>query len=314
MVNCVYETTDDGVAGMSVLSFPDRGPWGQASWRGNCSGHVYAHLFDLIQPRTFCDPMVGSGTSTDVARERGIEAVGLDLHSGFNILRDRISAALPGSWGGVTDLCVSHPPYLGIIKYSGEQWGQAHPDDLSRCVDVDDFMEKLAQAALNQRDATREGGVYGVILGDVRQGGAYHALASDLQAYLPRKERRAILVKVQHNVRSAPKSYGRLRYGLIQHETVLLYERLGGDVYVALSGAVAQQQAVSAGTWKAVLRHCLAQLSPVFTVQDAYEAVLSSAPERVRSSVHWQAKVRQTLGRLPDVRGLGSGQWQQVAA
>jgi hypothetical protein len=30
--------------------------------------------------------MVGSGTSVEVARELGIEAYGLDLHSGFTIL------------------------------------------------------------------------------------------------------------------------------------------------------------------------------------------------------------------------------------
>lgn len=29
---------------MSILSFPERGHWGDAKWRGNCSGHVYKDL------------------------------------------------------------------------------------------------------------------------------------------------------------------------------------------------------------------------------------------------------------------------------
>jgi hypothetical protein len=71
--------------GSSILSFPDRGHWGNAGYRGNCSGYVYQQLFTVLRPRVFIDPMVGSGTSVEVAREMGTEAYGLDLHSGFNI-------------------------------------------------------------------------------------------------------------------------------------------------------------------------------------------------------------------------------------
>jgi hypothetical protein len=91
----------------SVISHPNRGKWGQSSWRGNCSGFVYQDIFQQLQPRTFCDPMVGSGTSVEVAQEMGIEAFGLDLHSGFNILRHSILDAT----GKPVDLCLSHPPY-----------------------------------------------------------------------------------------------------------------------------------------------------------------------------------------------------------
>ena len=76
--------------GGSILSFPERGPWGDPRYRGNCSGHVYRQIFEALRPRVFTDPMVGGGTSVEVAREMGIEAQGLDLHSGFNILRQRI--------------------------------------------------------------------------------------------------------------------------------------------------------------------------------------------------------------------------------
>ena len=74
--------------------------------------------------------MVGSGTSMDVAREMGIQAFGLDLHSGFNVLRESILSAI----GQPADLVVSHPPYGGMILYSGNVWGSPHPDDLSEVI------------------------------------------------------------------------------------------------------------------------------------------------------------------------------------
>ncbi len=100
---------------MSIMNFPERGAWGNAKWRGNCSGHVYKELFERLQPKVFVDPMVGSGTSVEVAREMGIDAFGLDLHSGFNAVRHSILGAV----GKEADLVVSHPPYGGMIVYSG---------------------------------------------------------------------------------------------------------------------------------------------------------------------------------------------------
>jgi len=121
---------------MSILSYPDRGKWGKSSWRGNCSGYVYKEIFERLRPNVFVDPMVGSGTSVEVAREMGIEAYGLDLHSGFNAIRDSIAEAV----GKPADLVVSHPPYGAMIVYSGSVWGHAHKDDLSRCIDDEDFL------------------------------------------------------------------------------------------------------------------------------------------------------------------------------
>jgi len=300
---------------MSVLSFPDRGPWGDNKYRGNCSGHIYRHLFAQLQPRTFVDPMVGSGTSVEVATELGIEALGLDLHSGFNALRDPIRERLPRHWADGADLVFSHPAYHTMIRYSGNVWGaEPHPDDLSQCRSVDEFYEKLTQAILNQRDATRPGGVYGFLLGDLRQQGQYFALASDMQAYLPRRELRAIQIKAQHNTWSGGQAYGRLRFGRIEHEYIVLYERLTGGVYACLAAAVQQQRQVAGGTWRAIVRHAIQALGKTqFTVQEVYRVVFDTAPERVSSNVHWEAKVRQTIQALPELQGQGQGHWTVAA-
>jgi hypothetical protein len=205
----------------SVLAFPDRGRWGNPGYRGNCSGHVYRRLFEMLHPRVFTDPMVGGGTSVEVARAMGIEAYGLDLHSGFNILRQRILEAV----GKPSDMVVSHPPYHNIIVYSGEVWGtQPHADDLSRCVTGEDFVDKLIVAMKNQRHATRPGGYYGAIIGDVRKNGRYTSYQAELIARCPKRELRAVLIKQQFNVASNRKAYA-LDLPLITHEYVLLWQK-----------------------------------------------------------------------------------------
>jgi hypothetical protein len=148
---------------------------------------VYKRIFEHLQPRVFTDPMMGSGTSVEVAREMGIEAHGLDLHSGFNILKDSILKAV----GKPSDLVLSHPPYHDMIPYSGSEWGRGrepHPDDLSRCGSEAEFLEKLRVAILNQRKATKAaGGFYGIIIGDVRRRGQYSSYQAEAIARMLRR-------------------------------------------------------------------------------------------------------------------------------
>lgn len=298
---------------MSILSFPDRGPWGSAAWRGNCSGHVYRELFEQLRPAVFVDPMVGSGTSVEVAREMGIEAHGLDLHAGFDVLADSILAAV----GKPADLVVSHPPYGSMIVYSGEVWGEApHPADLSRCVDDEDFCEKMTAALLNQRDATAAGGVYGTIIGDLRRDGRYVSYQAELIARLPAAELSAVIIKAQHNTRSDARRYGRMRFPRITHEYVLLWSRPRQIVSaLATLTAMAQQaQRRVRAAWKAVVRNALAQLGGAADLRSLYAKVAEHAPEHVAANPHWQAKVRQVLQLHPEFAHRARGQWELALA
>ena len=205
----------------SLLSFPERGPWGNARYRGNCSGHVYRALFERLRPQVFTDPTVGSGTSVEVAREMGIEAYGLDLHSGFNILKQRILEVV----GKPSDLVMSHPPYHNLIVYSGQVWGtEPHPDDLSRCATEEEFMDKLIVAMKNQRHATKPGGYYGTLIGDIRKDGQYFSLQAELITRCPKRELRAILIKQQFNTTSDRKAYP-LPLPRIMHEYLILWQK-----------------------------------------------------------------------------------------
>lgn len=280
---------------MSILSFPDRGPWGQSSWRGNCSGHVYKSLFEQLRPSVFVDPMVGSGTSVEVAREMGIKAFGLDLHSGFNVLRESILSVV----GQPADLVVSHPPYGGMILYSGNVWGSPHADDLSRCVDDQDFHEKLHIALLNQREATKGGGYYGTIIGDWRRNGRYTSYQAECIARMPADELAAVLIKQQHNTVSNSRRYIGMKMPRILHEYILLWEKpkVIASFLSDLSIMARQQSARLASTWKALVRMVLMALGGKADLATIYTKVAENAPERLANNPNWKAKVRQVLNQ-----------------
>ena len=297
---------------MSIFSFEQRGHWGDSSWRGNCSGHVYKALFEQVKPSVFVDPMMGSGTSIEVAQEMQIEAYGLDLHSGFNVLKDSILNRV----GKPADLVLSHPPYGGMIIYSGNVWGQAHPDDLSRCKDDDDFHEKLHVALLNQRNATKGGGYYGTIIGDWRRQGRYSSYQAECIARMPEDELAAVLIKAQHNTVSDSRSYGRMKLPRILHEYIILWEkpRSISSFLADLSAMAVQQRNRLVSTWKALVRNVLISLGGIASLSEIYQKVSENAPERLACNPNWKAKVRQVLNQnLQDFEPVDRGIWKMAA-
>lgn len=290
---------------MSILSFENRGPWGRSDWRGNCSGHVYVDLFNRLKPKNFVDPMMGSGTSIDVAREMNIDAVGLDLHMGFNILRDSIVEKV----GKESDLVISHPPYGDMILYSGAVWGQPHPDDLSRCINDQDFHEKMQVAMLNQRDATKDGGVYGTIIGDLRSKGRYVSYQAELIARLPSEELMAVLIKQQHNVQSGGKQYPNMVMPRILHEYILLWKKKASP-RLHLLGILANEQAARLrGTWRAIIRNVVMALGGKSSLDTIYEKVAAGCSDRIKSNPNWKAKVRQILNSTGEYCSEERGVW-----
>lgn len=278
---------------MSIFSYPERGNWGKSSWRGNCSGHVYKELFERLRPRVFIDPMVGSGTSIEVAKEMGIEAYGLDLHSGFNAIIDSILNTV----GKPADLCMSHPPYGSMILYSGNVWGEAHPDDLSRCDSDTDFHQKMQLVLLNQREATNPGGFYGTIIGDYRHDGQYVSYQAEMIARMPKDELAGVLIKAQHNCMSDRKQYGKMKLPFIMHEYILLWQKKAIPVLVMLGDLARQQYERLTGTWKNIVKTVLVQLGGKADLATIYETVAKAAPDKLVNNNAWREKIRQTLNQ-----------------
>ena len=63
----------------TVLSFPDRGPWGDSSYRGNCSGWIPAYFIWKYGAKNVAEIFAGSGTTLDVCRDMGCTYTGIDL-------------------------------------------------------------------------------------------------------------------------------------------------------------------------------------------------------------------------------------------
>ena len=64
----------------TVLSFKDRGPWGDNKYRGNCSGYIQAFLIWKYQVQRMAELFAGSGTGYDVCKDMGIGYFGADLN------------------------------------------------------------------------------------------------------------------------------------------------------------------------------------------------------------------------------------------
>lgn len=297
----------------SIISFPSRGPWGDSRWRGNASGYVYKSLFEQLKPKVFIVPMVGSGTSVQVAKSLGIEAYGLDLHGGFNALTMDIMQTV----GKQADLVMSHPPYSGMVPYSGPSgmWGDvAHSDDLSHCLDDADFNEKLQRVLFNQRRATVPGGHYATLIGDWRRDNMYSCYMAECVARMPASELVSIIIKTQHNCVSDSRKYARMKYPRIVHEYLVIWQKKASPVLVFMNQLVAEQAQRMAGTWRNLVQTILKALGGESTLDRIYKAVANNAPARIASNENWKAKIRQVLNQNPELfRSQERGIWALAA-
>lgn len=284
----------------SIVSYPDRGKWGKSAYRGNTSGHLIKDLIHYFEPRVFVDPAEGGGTSRDVVQDlraegaaRQIEYHGFDLSKGFNLLKDSLAEQIGGSRA---DLVFFHPPYDRIISYSGNLWGaKPHADDLSRCVDYEDFLMKMRVALQNIYDAVRAGGNFSVLIGDIRQQGKFTSIQADLIQLAP-GTLDSVVIKQQHNMVSNRRSYSG-KFVPILHEYLLNFRKADGVVGF-LDGALQisrRLQKLARANWRAVIYKALRVLGGVGKLADIYGEIEKNAPDKTRHRPNWQARIRAEL-------------------
>ena len=103
----------------TILSFPDRGPWGDKKYRRNCSGWIQAFLIWKYRVERLAELFAGGGTGSDVAKDMGIFYVGADLNP--NPVRndiiscDAIKDEVPEEFLGA-DMLFMHPPVSLLHK------------------------------------------------------------------------------------------------------------------------------------------------------------------------------------------------------
>ena len=205
----------------SVVSYPDRGPWGDSRYRGNCSGYLIKDLILRFNCKRVFDPAEGGGTVREVVSginkylRRNIEYEGRDLKEGWDIMTN----PLPEKQ---FDLVWYHPPYWDIVHYSDS------PNDLSNCTSIEDFEFKLNESVGKIFQSVKPGGILAVLIGDKRKEGRYYPLFRTLLMNHKIGQLRAIIIKVQHNCSSDGKFYNSRNPFLIpiKHEYCLVFQKI----------------------------------------------------------------------------------------
>ena len=267
----------------SVVSHPTRGQGGRSNYRGNAGANFMEDviLFGSENTKTslrdmlFVDANEGSGTSRDVAARLGCQYVGLDLMHGNDFTRDSIITELPRQ----AEMVFTHPPYADMIQYSGKEWGEAmYPTDTSNpLLSKDQFLEMSQVMLMNQREATRDGGLYATLIGDMRKRGQFWSFQADYQ----------------HNCMSDGKSYGG-SFVPITHEYLLIWKKKEASVFAIGFETAKDAQKKVAMTWRSVIRIAMMQVDKA-NLSDIYAEVERVAAPLIANNPNYKAKIRQTL-------------------
>lgn len=238
----------------TVWSFPSRGDWATHSgnYRGNWSPYIprnlvkkYSKPGDLV-----LDQMCGSGTTLVECKLLGREGIGVDANrDAVMVARDRLnfdysSLDRPTELGIRTfvgdarnldligddsvDLIATHPPYAGIISYTG----QRVENDLSR-LKLPEYIDAMRRVAGESFRVVKENRYCGILIGDTRKGRHYIPISLGvLQAFLSvgfiLKED---IVKVQHKMMATRQKWRGHNYDFykIAHEHLYVFRKPGKE-------------------------------------------------------------------------------------
>jgi hypothetical protein len=286
----------------SVVSYEDRGQYGNNKYRGNCSGKLVEDLLDYYQPKKFIEIFAGGGTGYEVARAKGYNnSIHLDLNprwGGWNALTDEIPAG--------SDLIFSHPPYHNMVVYSGEMWGEPDPRDLSRCASYEEFIHK--QNIVNSRifNSLRNGGRHAILTGDMRKSGNYYSIIKDMVWY---GDLEAHVVKVQHNTDSDRKKYGGKKFIPIKHEHLLIFRK--NEIWaVNVKITHTEERDLRNSrliTWRDLIQATLEKVGGQSDLPQIYDALKDT--EKAKANPNWQAKIRQQLQYGDEFASIRRGVW-----
>lgn len=284
----------------TVLSFPERGPYGQSSYRGNCSGFIQKTLFQHFEPKKVGDFFAGGNTTGDVCQELKIDCLTLDLNpqlGGFDVLSDEI----PESF----DFIFSHDPYHDIIKYSGNVWGnEPHSNDLSRCKTYEEFIKKINAAHAKMYNALRYGGYLAILTGDVKKKGVLYSLIKDMDWYGQPIQH---IIKLQHNCFSDNIKYNNTKLIPIVHEHLLIFKK---DDHYIIRCKITKTMDLDTRertklSWYTVVLNAIEKLGGKASLQELYNEIGNHA--KTKTNQHWKEKIRQVVQSYKDFQNIDRG-------
>jgi hypothetical protein len=297
--------------GHSIISYPERGEGGSSSWRGNCNSTLIQEVMLNFKPKhvkkledmRVLEVFAGSGTGDHACETLGIKNhTHLDLNpiwGGWNALKDEIPSG--------ADFVFSHPPYHDMVVYSGEMWGESHPDDLSRCASYDEFIHKLNIVNAKIYNSLRNGGKHAMLIGDMRKKGTYFSMIKDLVWY---GDLEAHIIKEQFNTVSQRKKYANMNFVPIMHEHLLVFKK--NDVWhVAVKITKTEKRNLLQSklvTWRDLVQSALQSLGGKANLNDIYQVVAKA--DKTKANSNWEAKIRQTLQMGKEFASEARGVWK----
>lgn len=305
----------------TLLSFPDRGPWGESSYRGNCSGWIQAFLIWKYHVQKLAELFAGSGTGSDVARDMGIEYIGADLNPNPKrsdiLVCDAIKDDVPDEFRD-SDFLFMHPPYSELIHipYCGKEWedptgGELSKQDLGQ-MPWKEFMATLNKILVKYYAAMPAGSKMAVLMGDVRRNGKCYSMLSDIAKP---GELEQIIVKAQHNCNSDGKKYANANFVPIVHEYLMVIKKIEElMLFISLPKEFkCDIRDSKKATWKDVI------LAMMRTRKRCDNKTLYRELEhhkKAKANPHYKEKIRQTLQQLQHsgfIRSVGEGSWELAA-
>lgn len=271
----------------SILSYKDRGNYGNNSYRGNCSGFIIKDLINQFypnsKPKKFIEVFSGGGTGIDVAKELNItNSIHLDLNNGWDALTDEIPSG--------SDFIFSHPPYWDIIKYETQRKSY-NKNDLSNQMSYEEFINKLNKINAKIYCSLVNGGRYAILIGDVRKKGKYYSIIKDMAWY---GELESHIIKIQHNCISDNRTYNG-NFIPIKHEHLLIFKK--NEIWVV---NIKQTKTLKTNilnstlaTWRDLIQSALESLNGKATVDELYDILKNSKKAKKNNFI--REKIRQTL-------------------
>ena len=277
----------------SVISYENRGNYGDSKYRGNCSGNVIKDLlmyfYPTSKPRQFVEVFSGGGTGLDVAKELQINnSIHLDLNNGWDALTDEIPTG--------ADFIFSHPPYWDIISYE-KQRNSYSRNDLSNQMSYEEFIEKLNIVNEKIYHSLLYGGRHAILIGDVRKQGKYYSIIKDMNWY---GDLESHIIKIQYNCTSDNKIYSNNNFIPIKHEHLLVFRKNKVWLFNKKTTNTIQVNIMEVTniTWRDLIQATIQYLKNKASIDDIYNILVNS--QKAKNNNHVREKIRQTLNNNPN--------------
>lgn len=291
----------------SIVSYPERGQFGNAKYRGNATGKLLIDLHKVYKYNEISDYMSGSFTTLDVANALNIKSNCYDLNGlkGENTKFDLIENDIKER----NNFIYWHPPYWDIIKYSGHMYGDKPlKNDLSHIKDYNDFIKAINYCLAKQFASLKVGGRMAILMADIKKNHKLYSMLLDMNKLGTLEQ---IVIKEQINCYSDNKKYANENFIRIAHEYCLILRK---DEPIILDYTLPRKAKMDLRdsthiTWKDLVASSLEALGGKIELNTLYKFL--EGYKKTNNNANWKAKVRQTLQINPKIfTNIDRGIWK----